>query len=89
MRLRREAAILPLLTLLPSLSSAVNFDCEHVVVEGKKFNFGALGGPHSVTNIVDHPPGILNTTYTVDICKPLRRTKGIPREYECPSGTQG
>ncbi|KAK2762106.1 hypothetical protein FQN54_001113 [Arachnomyces sp. PD_36] len=88
MRVRRETAILPLLTLLPSLSSAVTFDCEQVLVEGKKFNFGALGGPHSVTNIVDHPPGIINTTYTLDICKPLRRTKGVNRDYECPNYTR-
>ncbi|KAI4275504.1 MAG: hypothetical protein LQ337_003187 [Flavoplaca oasis] len=28
-----------------------------------------------------------NTTFTIDICKPLKKAKGIPKEEDCPNGT--
>ncbi|PGH12029.1 hypothetical protein AJ79_04538 [Helicocarpus griseus UAMH5409] len=80
MRLPQQASSLPLFILLPALSSAINLDCNRIVVDGKAWTLSSLAGPHSVYNVVDHPPTSINTTYTLDICKPLKHT-------ECPSGT--
>ncbi|KAI4159646.1 MAG: hypothetical protein LQ342_006413 [Letrouitia transgressa] len=30
-----------------------------------------------------------NTTFSVDICKPLQKAKGIPKQEDCPNGTRG
>ena len=91
MRLQSLDLSLPsaLLLLLPALASAVTFDCQHVVVGGQSFDFGELRGPHSVHLIEDTPPSVSNTTFTLDLCKPLQRTKGVPKENECPGGTRG
>lgn len=89
MRLQRSSFSLPsALLLLPTLVSAVTFDCSHVRVDGQSFDFSELKGSHSVHLIEDTPPSISNTTFTLDICNPLQRTKGVPKEDECPSGTR-
>ncbi|OJD13758.1 hypothetical protein AJ78_05808 [Emergomyces pasteurianus Ep9510] len=80
MKLEQEASYFPLLLLFPVLSSAVTLDCNRVVVDGKSWNLSPLAGPHSVYNVVEHPPTTINTTYTLDLCKPLK-------DSECPSGT--
>ncbi|KAI9874019.1 MAG: hypothetical protein M1830_010293 [Pleopsidium flavum] len=82
MRLHRERSLLPTLLLLPHLSSAVSIDCKHVLVDGVSFDISALDGPHSVVWSRQHPPSIVNTTFTVDVCKPLKRTKGVPKDDE-------
>lgn len=85
-----EAAVLSTL-LFPFLASAVgNLDCKNIVVDGKYFNLGELGGPrsalHSVEDYVgDEGRGWTNTTYTIDICQAIVK-KGF---YECPGGTRG
>lgn len=90
MRLRPEPSLLQtLILLLPSLTSANSVTCDQTVIDGKSFDFRALDGPHSVNWSREHPPSIVNTTFTIDICKPLRRTKGVPKDDECRSGTQG
>ncbi|QSZ28653.1 hypothetical protein DSL72_003152 [Monilinia vaccinii-corymbosi] len=84
-----EAAFLSAL-LFPLLSAALgNLDCKNIVVDGKPFNLGALGGPrsalHSIEDYIgDEAKGWTNTTYTVDICQALVK-KGF---NECPSGTR-
>lgn len=92
MRLRREPRLLPTLVfLLPAtlpLSSGL-LNCKDTIIDGKHYTFSALDGPHSVTWSRQHPPSIVNTTFTIDICKPLRRTKGVPKGDECRSGTRG
>ncbi|KAI9646640.1 type II membrane protein [Ciborinia camelliae] len=85
-----EAAVLSTL-LFPLLSSALgNLDCKNIVVDGKHFDLGELGGPrsalHSIEdNIGEEARGWTNTTYTIDICQPIVK-KGF---YECPGGTRG
>ncbi|GAB7353983.1 hypothetical protein MBLNU459_g4578t1 [Dothideomycetes sp. NU459] len=81
-------ARLPLLLLLPAVVTAVTFDCSHVRVDGQSFDFSELGGPHSVWRTEDTPPSVLNTTFTIDVCSPLRKTKGVPKYDECPVGTR-
>ena len=54
------------------------------------FNFKPLGGPHSLYRIKERPPiGIINTTFTIDICQPLEKKKGIPKEEDCPNASRG
>ncbi|APA15970.1 hypothetical protein sscle_16g107400 [Sclerotinia sclerotiorum 1980 UF-70] len=83
-----EAAVLSTL-LFPLLSSALgNLDCKNIVVDGKHFDLGALGGPrsalHSVEDYVGEARGWTNTTYTIDICQAIVK-KGF---HECPGGTR-
>ncbi|KAL8706633.1 MAG: hypothetical protein Q9201_000330 [Fulgogasparrea decipioides] len=33
-------------------------------------------------------PTMTNTTFTIDICKPLKKAKGIPKEEDCPNGSR-
>ena len=59
-----------LLLLAPSIVTAVTFDCDHVRVDGKSYNFKPIGGPHSILTIDrDHPPAVINKTWTVDLCR--------------------
>jgi autophagy-related protein 27 len=76
--------------LFASLASALTLNCEHIRVDAKKFDLHKLGGPHSVlVHDESRPPALHNITWTVDICKPLRKVKdkNIPNADQCPTGT--
>lgn len=76
-------------SLLLSIRAVISLDCSHIRHNHKKYNFEELHGPHSVS-VVDHvPPSIHNSTYTIDLCNPLKKKEGIPREDQCPTGTHG
>lgn len=79
--------------LFASFVSAVNLECEHVRVEGKKFDLSKLGGPHSIlVQDTEAHPAKSNTTWTIDICKQLTKpkgSKGTPKEDWCPNYTRG
>lgn len=64
--------------------------CDNLVVDGHKYNLQALAGPHTVVTHEYTRPTYHNTTYTIDICGPLKR-KGddVPAEERCPDGTRG
>ncbi|KAI0485702.1 autophagy-related protein 27 [Xylaria cf. heliscus] len=80
-----DAALVISLLLAP-LPSAAMFYCDKVVVsDGQQFNLKALGGPHSVVTSQVSGGRIHNTTYTVDICSPLRKQSG---KDQCPNGTR-
>ncbi|KAF4456084.1 hypothetical protein F53441_1699 [Fusarium austroafricanum] len=81
------AFLLPLLAT-PALS-AETLDCGNIRADGHKFDLSKLGGPHSVvtTRFSPSPPLHFNTTYTLDICKPLKKSGGKKTE-ECPNGTR-
>ncbi|ODH46701.1 hypothetical protein GX48_07206 [Paracoccidioides brasiliensis] len=81
MKVRHEVSALPFLLFIPVLSSAITLDCDRIVVNRMSWDLSPLAGPHSVFNTVEHPPTTINTTYTIDLCKPLKDT-------ECPSGTR-
>lgn len=77
------------LVLLPAAISAVTFDCKHIRAGGQDFNFEKLGGPKDVNLQELTAPSITNTTFTIDICKPLPRSKGKDKaKEECPTGTR-
>ncbi|KAK2733625.1 hypothetical protein FQN55_003307 [Onygenales sp. PD_40] len=79
MRITHEASLFASV-FFPVVSSAISFDCKEARVDKKSWDLSPLGGPHAVYNVVEHPPTVLNTTYTLDICKPLKDTP-------CTAGT--
>ncbi|KAL8761288.1 MAG: hypothetical protein Q9184_002583 [Pyrenodesmia sp. 2 TL-2023] len=68
----------------------MNFDCSDIRDHKQSFDISALGSPISVMTSVDNAPSptLTNTTFTIDICKPLDKAKGIPKEEDCENGTQ-
>ncbi|KHN98336.1 autophagy-related protein 27 [Metarhizium album ARSEF 1941] len=64
--------------------------CENILINGYKFNLEKLKGPHSVvtskydsTTHTHH-----NTTYTLDVCQPLKKSGKSKSKEECPNGTR-
>lgn len=91
MRLSGRAADTAILStiLFPIFSVAVgNIDCTRVVVNKIPFNLKELGGARSVVHSVDLGPSHTNTTYTIDICKPLGKAKDVKKDDQCPHGTR-
>jgi len=76
--------------LFPSLIVAVgNLDCSQIVTDGKMWDLSELGGPRSVMDSHETALRWRNTTYTIDICKNLKRSDDIPKDKQCPGGTRG
>jgi hypothetical protein len=87
---RAETALLLSLLLAPvTATSTALLHCENIRVDGFSFNLEKLGGPHSVVTTLREPPSYTNTTYTVDICKPLKKSGDAPKDEQCPNGTRG
>lgn len=83
-----DAAILSTI-IFPLLAAATgNIDCGHVLVDDTLFNLKELGGARSVIHSVDQGPSFTNTTYTIDICRPLGKAKHVNAEDQCPNGTR-
>lgn len=80
-----------LLLLAAAPVKASSFNCEKLRVDGHTFNLGPLGGPHSVVTSRWEPSteAHFNTTYTLDICKPLKKSGKAKKTEECPNGTHG
>lgn len=70
------------------VASATALDCKKVVVDGQTFDFGKLAGPHTVVTTESKPPSYYNTTYTLDICAPLKRKDKVEKDFECPEGSR-
>lgn len=74
---------------LVALAQAVSFDCSRVVTDGVSFDLSKLTGPHSVSWIEEQPPSVSNTTFTIDICQPLRKDSSLNDKEQCETGTRG
>lgn len=89
MRLPRSPADAALLAaiMFPLLASAAGgISCDKVVIDGTyKWDLLKLGGPRSVLHSEDRGASWRNTTYTIDICKPLKRKSS----QTCPGNTRG
>jgi hypothetical protein len=91
MRLPGGAADTAILSALifPMLAAAAgNIDCSKVIVKESHFNLETLGGARSIMHGVEEGPSSTNTTYTIDICKPLGKAKHVDPEDQCPHGTR-
>ncbi len=78
------------LAMLPALIDATpGFDCSNIVSQKVRWNLKELGGARSVHWIREEQPAIKNFTFTVDICRPLPRHKGVDAADECPGNTRG
>ena len=78
-----------LFLLLPSLATAISLDCSDIRVDRTPFNLKPLDGPHNIYKVKEHPNSITNTTFTINICRPLEKTKGVPKDEDCPNGSRG
>ncbi|KAK0612850.1 autophagy-related protein 27 [Bombardia bombarda] len=86
---RRRGLPTTLVLLLSAAPAALGLlDCKAVVIEDHKFNLGALAGPHTAVTSEFSPPSYYNTTYTLDICAPLKRKGDVKKGDECPNGTR-
>ncbi len=75
--------------LLTAFTSAINLDCSDIRDNNQSWNLKSLGGPHSVKWVESHPPVEIETTVTVDVCKPLQVPKKVAKNEYCPNGTRG
>lgn len=76
-----------LLTLLLAPAGNAMLDCSKIRADKYNFDLSKLGGPHSVVTSRWDPDAQVNhnTTFTVDICKPLKKDG----KKKCPNGTRG
>ncbi|MCJ1470140.1 hypothetical protein MMC07_008785 [Pseudocyphellaria aurata] len=82
----RSTFLQSFILLLPTLASASNDVCD-ARVGGKSYNFQSLGTPRSVVWTRETPPSEKKTTFTIDLCKPLKKLKGVPKGEDCPVGS--
>ncbi|PHH90019.1 hypothetical protein CDD83_4703 [Cordyceps sp. RAO-2017] len=84
-----SVAVAVAVALAPLRTSAM-LRCENVRVDGHSYDLSQLSGPRSVvTSLYESIPDVYhNTTYTVDICKPLKKSGKAKKTEECPNGTR-
>lgn len=74
--------------LLPTIATAASLGCNHIRAGGQSFDLSPLGGPKTVHDVRWEAPSIQNTTFTIDICDPLKRNPDAKKGEECPHGTR-
>jgi hypothetical protein len=75
--------------LLPLLASATGvYDCHLILQEGIKFDISELGGARSAVHNEILDLSTTNTTYTINVCRPLGKVKGNKAEEQCPNGSR-
>lgn len=89
MRLPTSPADIALLSIVFFRFVGAAHDCSLVVVDRQPFDLSKLGGPQSALDSEQHGVTFTNTTYTIDICRPLGRVSDIPKDEQCPGGTRG
>ncbi|GAD94305.1 autophagy protein Atg27, putative [Paecilomyces variotii No. 5] len=72
MRLQSSSPLIFLASLLPSLTAASGFDCAHIRVDGIEYDLSPLAGVHSLYHVEETEDVSVNTTYVLNICKPLK-----------------
>jgi hypothetical protein len=90
MRLPRSPVDAAMLStfIFPFLASANTLNCEHARADGISWDFKSLEGPKSALHSVENSASWTNTTYTIDLCVPLKRKSDVPDDQKCPGGTQ-
>ena len=73
----RETSLLWLLAhLLAAASAQLDSDC-HTAIGGKKYDFSALSGDHTVSRTRSSPPTNMEDTLRFNICKELSPLEGV------------
>ncbi|KAI1777561.1 autophagy-related protein 27 [Hypoxylon cercidicola] len=80
-----DAALLLSLLFAPT---AAMLRCDHIQADGQKFDLSKLGGPHSVVTSRIIGDAAHNTTYTVDICRALKKSSDVKKDEQCPNGSR-
>ena len=83
-----QVGTLTLLASLRTVYAGIGFDCKNVVDDRVSWDLSPLGGVKTVHWIHKEPPSITNMTFTIDICKPLKRLKDVPAAEQCDGGTR-
>jgi autophagy-related protein 27 len=82
--------MLLLMSLLATPVSSM-LHCDNIIASDRKFDLSPLfsDGPHSVTISRQQGATLFNTTYTTDICRPLKRKGDVPSDAQCKNGARG
>lgn len=78
-----------LLTVPSFVHASPSFDCSKVVSQGVQWNLKELGGDRTVHWVREDGVITKNTTFTIDICKPIGKKKGVDKDDQCQGGTRG
>ena len=88
-----SAALLSLIVALAPTPAAAfsTLDCKKIRVDEQNFDLSKLGGAHSMvtTKYEASADAHTNTTYTLDVCYPLKKTGDAKKTEQCPNGTKG
>ncbi|KAL9100830.1 MAG: hypothetical protein Q9163_003841 [Psora crenata] len=77
-----------ILLLIPSFTIAYTLDCSDIRLDRKYFNLEPLDDPHSLYRVSEEDGTLTNTTFTINVCRPLKKTKGVPKEEDCPNNSR-
>jgi hypothetical protein len=80
------AAAAALLLLSPTVVNAASWGCEYVE-NGLKYDFKELSGKHELYHVEERFPHKRNTTWQINPCGPLQKTKEDHPKDQCPAGT--
>ena len=53
------------------------------------WDLSALDGPHSLYTIHKHDPTYSNTTFTLNFCRPLKKSPDTPKNEDCWNNARG
>ncbi|KAL2891194.1 Autophagy-related protein 27 [Ceratocystis lukuohia] len=86
----KNVAATGLLLAPTSTLAAASLQCDSILANNHKYDLSPLRGPHSVVTTITEKNAIYNTTYTIDLCAPLKRVNdgSIPAREQCPEGTR-
>ncbi len=90
--MKTAASLLSIPFFLSHLTTLVAaLDCKQTVpVNGRKYDLSKLDSVHSVYSLDESKaPSMSNTTWSVNICRPIPIDKKIPKGDQCAQGTTG
>lgn len=85
----RSRPLLAVSFLSSFAAATIGFDCTDIVAQKQRFNLGELGGPRVVHWLQEGEPTSSDYTFSLDICRPLKKHQGQDPHDECPRNTRG
>lgn len=90
---RPQSSLLHTAAFLLSVPSFIHaspgLDCSKIVSQGVQWSLKELGGDRTVHWVREDGVIRKNTTFTIDICKPIGKKKDLKPEEQCQGGTNG